>query len=293
MGVRGLPSLLNDAAVPKEDVHSFAGKRLHVDLMGTYFAFIRALYFKLLREEAVKIARQSALGAAFVNVREALRAALHFGPQHDPRLRFIAEALHKKFERCGFDQTPNFTIIHLDGQRPYEKRREHAARAAKDTTSLTKLDACFVQVPQAPQQPQQPQQQQIPRLRKHSIQDIEKKAKNLLPVPHAVLLTVCHFLQEKGWNVHRCDFEADPCIAQHCLAGCQHGAQIYALSNDSDLFVYPYVRELIRPVWNKRNKFEHFNKQAVLRHLQLDDLQMLLVGIVTKNDYNQQFENYG
>ncbi|KAF9945790.1 hypothetical protein BGZ70_003568, partial [Mortierella alpina] len=292
MGVRGLPSLLNDAAVPKEDVHSFAGKRVHVDLMGTYFALIRALYFKLLREEAATLAKQSTLGTTFINVRETLRAVLHFGPQHDPRLRFIAEALHKKFERSGFDRTPNRTFFHLDGQRPYQKRREHAARAAKETTGLTKLDACFVQAPQAPQQPQQ---QQPPRLRKHSIQDIERKAKNLLHVPHAVLLTVCHFLEEKSWNVHHCAFEADPCIAQHCLAACQIGAPVpvYALSNDSDLFVYPYVRELIRPVWNKRNKFQHFNKQAVLRHLQLDDLQLLLVGIVTKNDYNQQFENYG
>ncbi|KAF9560773.1 hypothetical protein EC968_006059 [Mortierella alpina] len=114
----------------------------------------------------------------------------------------------------------------------------------------------------------------------------------------------------------------------------------YALSNDSDLFLYPSVRELIRPVWNKRNKrnkFQHFNNQAVLTQLaqeeqqqallerlksptlkgqsiatrrtariasssislressrlQLDELQLLLVGIVTKNDYNQQFENYG
>ncbi|KAF9966434.1 hypothetical protein BGZ70_002364 [Mortierella alpina] len=133
-GVRGLPSLLNDATVPKEDVHSFAGKRVHVDLMGTYFALIRALYCKLLREEAAKFVRQSALGTAFVNVHEVLRTVLHFGPQHDPRLRFIAEALHKTFERSGFDQTPNYTVIHLDGQRPYEKRREHAARAAKDTT---------------------------------------------------------------------------------------------------------------------------------------------------------------
>ncbi|KAF9270877.1 hypothetical protein BGZ68_004712, partial [Mortierella alpina] len=54
MGVRGVPSLLNDVDVPKEDVHSFSDKTLHVDLMGTYFAFIRALYFKLLQQEAAK-----------------------------------------------------------------------------------------------------------------------------------------------------------------------------------------------------------------------------------------------
>ncbi|KAF9559904.1 hypothetical protein EC968_006408, partial [Mortierella alpina] len=258
--------------------------------MGTYFALIRALYFNFLYQEAAKIARQSALGHVLGTVGDQIRAALRIrNHEHDPRLRFIADTLHKKFETCGFDKA--FTRIHIDGDRPNQKRREHAARDVKNTAALGKLDACFVQNPQAP--PPQQQQQQPPRLRKHNIAAIERMAKNVVHVPRQALLAVCHFLEEKGWRVHLCQFEADPCIARHCYAASQYNTVAYALSNDSDLFVYSSVRELIRPVWNKRNKFQQFNKQAVLTHLQLDDLQLLLVGIVTKNDYNQQFENYG
>ncbi|KAF9920687.1 hypothetical protein BGZ67_001047, partial [Mortierella alpina] len=291
MGVRGLPSLLNDADVPKDDVHSFADKNVHVDLLGTYFALVRALYFKHLQQEAAKIARQSPLNIALATARTNIRAAFNSGrqaQQHDARLRFIAEALHKKFERIGLDQAR--TTIHLDGDRPNEKRHEHAARDAKNTRGLGQLNSLFVQTPQAPQQQQQQQQ---PRLRKHSIEAIERKAKSLVHVPREVLRTVCDFLQEKGWNVHQCLFEADPCIARHCLEHYQLGQQVYALSSDSDLFVYSSVQDLIRPVWNKKNKFQLFNKQKVLRHLRVNDLQLLLVGIVTQNDYNNQFTNYG
>ncbi|CAO3572538.1 unnamed protein product [Mortierella alpina] len=303
MGVRGLPSVLTDAQVLKTDVTSFAGTTVHIDLMGTYFAYIHALYFQHLRKEAARIASQSTIAGSIDHYMERARhyiRALCCGIQTNPsQLRFIADALHKKFQLSGFDQT--LTTIHVDGQRPNEKRREHAARDTKENTALRHLNANFIQpnpqaqqLPQQQPQQQQPQQQQHqqlqpPRLRKFSIAAIEKKAKSIVHVPRAALTTICQLLTNLGWNIHNCAFESDLCIAQSC----QTALLDWALSNDSDLFVYPSVQNLVRPVWGQRNKFQLFVKQTVLRHLQLDNLQMLLIGIVTHNDYNEQFDNYG
>ncbi|KAG0195459.1 hypothetical protein BGX28_001333, partial [Mortierella sp. GBA30] len=84
-----------------------------------------------------------------------------------------------------------------------------------------------------------------------------------------------------------------PCIARNLDVALQGGRQEYALSNDSDLFIYRSVRNLIRPVYGQGNKFQLLNKQQVLQHLQINDLQLLLLGIVTHNDYNMHFKGYG
>ncbi|KAG0195371.1 hypothetical protein BGX28_001556, partial [Mortierella sp. GBA30] len=148
MGVRGVPDLLNDADTPKTNIISFTGKVLHVDFMGTYFAYFRALYFVFLCKEAVRIASESAIartlnqwGGDIVDFINSLNCAGQQRHQLDERFEFIAKALNNKFVKAGFDQKN--TIFHCDGGRAREKQREYARRQARNNTAMNDLNKFF------------------------------------------------------------------------------------------------------------------------------------------------------
>ena len=94
-----------------------------------------------------------------------------------------------------------------------------------------------------------------------------------------------------GWKLCRCDFQADTCIALICQGSPDHCIEV--VSNDSDLLAYESIQRLTMPV-GKHRELTTFEKRNVLSLLKLrSDRHLLLVCILTKNDYFEGISGLG
>ncbi|KAF9560174.1 hypothetical protein EC968_006282 [Mortierella alpina] len=287
MGVVGLPALLNDDDTPKSSFSNFANHTFEVDVMGTFFALLRALYFSCVSRQAADTAKlttpapaqpapaQPASSAAF-NLANLSWSTVTTAPAPAaapiPPYLFIARALDQKLSRIGLSKAT--TRLHFDGARSSEKQHEHQRRQSATAKQMAALDKFFVDG------------QQIP-LRKPNIEAVGRAAKNVIHIPQAVRRAIAGHMQNLGWIVHHYPFESDPCIARMCAP------TSYVLSNDSDLIVYRNIEFVVRQVWGEKNKFQLFRRSQMLAQYQMTSDEWLLLGIVTNNDYNIHFEGNG
>ncbi|KAI8601959.1 hypothetical protein EDD21DRAFT_373158, partial [Dissophora ornata] len=177
MGVRGLLPLLRDHETPQTEVHDFTAQTVHVDVMGTYFAFLRAGYFSALRKQASSMAKHqnaqatsvlstASTGSQLFNLVvmencdyvDATLIRPSTPPQSSttppttpptpqqssavviPYPQFysnIAETLNGKLSRYGL--SPSNATLHFDGMSAREKQKEHSIRSARTTKNLAAL----------------------------------------------------------------------------------------------------------------------------------------------------------
>ncbi|GAB5590856.1 hypothetical protein Unana1_05756 [Umbelopsis nana] len=92
--------------------------------------------------------------------------------------------------------------------------------------------------------------------------------------------------RESGWSINVCEGEADVTIG-----GLQLSEHDVVVSGDSDLFFYPGVHRVLRPM--KRGIFHMYVKPEVLQTLKLTSLQWQCLGIVSGNDYDPNIRGMG
>ncbi|KAG0226138.1 hypothetical protein BGW41_004258, partial [Actinomortierella wolfii] len=93
------------------------------------------------------------------------------------------------------------------------------------------------------------------------------------------------YMQQNGWQIAFCATEADVAIAVDCQP------QDVVVTTDSDLLVYTSVRTVFRPI--RRSRFLVYDKVSVVAAIGLTDRQLLILGIVSKNDYTSNIPRFG
>ncbi|KAF9942517.1 hypothetical protein BGZ65_001269, partial [Modicella reniformis] len=95
-------------------------------------------------------------------------------------------------------------------------------------------------------------------------------------------------MQSKGWDVKFCPTEADVEIASDCQL------DDIVVSRDSDFLICANIATLYRPLGRgEQMKFLLYSKQGVLEVLGLTAQQLLVLGIVSKNDYGSNIPSLG
>ncbi|KAG0348287.1 hypothetical protein BGZ54_004674, partial [Gamsiella multidivaricata] len=93
------------------------------------------------------------------------------------------------------------------------------------------------------------------------------------------------YLQQRGWSVEVCPTEADLKIAQDCLPG------DVVLSRDSDMLLYQHISIIWRPI--SRGRILAYNVPDVLTTLGINRTQLIVLGVVSSNDYNANVPSLG
>ncbi|KAF9159008.1 hypothetical protein BGX21_003433, partial [Mortierella sp. AD011] len=93
------------------------------------------------------------------------------------------------------------------------------------------------------------------------------------------------YMLQKEWNVIVSQTEADLKIASDCNPG------DVVMSRDSDFLIYDKVKTIWRPISGRR--FLVYDLQDVLTTLGLSSVQLTVLGVVSKNDYNSNIPSLG
>ncbi|KAF9370380.1 hypothetical protein CPB97_002780 [Podila verticillata] len=112
--------------------------------------------------------------------------------------------------------------------------------------------------------------------------------KSLYKVPSTIMNDIITGMESLGWNICRCPFQADTCLAQQVSSQ----DDIAIVLGDSDPFVYEQVMELMMPVWRNRKKvYKTFSKVNFLKDSGLPlACHLVLAVILSPNDYFTGFK---
>ena len=296
MGVRGLLSLLREEDVPHTTIYDFSSNTVHLDVLGTYFALIRALFVSALSAEAAKEAKRihssstSATSTASPGVDPInliITDNIQFGypttqptpsPSHQNSQRpflyaafyeKVAKIIDKKLVKLNLSQQS--TTLHFDGLPSAEKQNEHKARNDKRLKNLEDLEKDTTKFRNGA---------------KGGYSILLRRAKNNTTIPQRVLYQIQQEFITLGWNVCTCAYESDVCIASKC------SPQDHVISGDSDLLIYRSVNFLVIPT-GKQKQLELYKKSDVTNTLSISSYQLMLLGILTRNDYNNPIPGMG
>ncbi|KAF8921758.1 hypothetical protein BGZ58_003893, partial [Dissophora ornata] len=93
------------------------------------------------------------------------------------------------------------------------------------------------------------------------------------------------YMHQQGWNIVRCDTEADVAIARDC------GTDDIVVSGDSDMLAYHSVSTLWRPVAN--NVVLVYKPSDICRVLGVFRVQLTALAVVSGNDYGKNIYSLG
>ncbi|KAG9068054.1 hypothetical protein KI688_011646 [Linnemannia hyalina] len=190
-------------------------------------------------------------------------------PLHDPHYErhVLYDILSKAFDK-------ELTIIYVDGSPSEQKRREHRRRNVTLKRALVKLQTKVSGSTRSTKQ-------------------IFRTRKNNYRLPRGSLdQDILPVLIEKSWRIHLCPYQADTCLSRVCQDALDPDSVI-VVTSDSDLIVCEEIRHIMMPV-GKTRELQLFDRTRLLDRLDLTSEQhLLLVCIVTSNDYAKNLPYFG
>ncbi|KAF8907234.1 hypothetical protein BGZ58_006214, partial [Dissophora ornata] len=169
------------------------------------------------------------------------------------------------------------TIIHVDGPRSLEKEAEHKRRDECLQKSLDKL---------------------TPTATKDKLESglglkaVYRICRSAYRLPPEALEQVLGVMENSGWRVCRCVHQSDLCIASHVRRAPDRSA-IRVVTHDSDLLAYEDICSITIPAGISR-EWTTYYKDELLIELDLPSpAHLVLVSIVTGNDYTRGVPYYG
>ncbi|KAI7828892.1 hypothetical protein BC939DRAFT_442192, partial [Gamsiella multidivaricata] len=169
------------------------------------------------------------------------------------------------------------TVLHFDGKASIQKSQERQDRAISLSNRIKALE---VRVDNA--------------IGKNSgsLDPLYKQCRNSYKTSKAALADIRNVLETLEWHICECPFQADTHIAELCQAD-NNKDDLAIITADSDMKVYQGVREITIPV-GKYRELTTYKKADLLESLDLAcDRELLLVSIVTKNDYSKALPWHG
>ncbi|KAI7816717.1 hypothetical protein BC939DRAFT_32985 [Gamsiella multidivaricata] len=89
------------------------------------------------------------------------------------------------------------------------------------------------------------------------------------------------YMQGEGWNIQRCETEADVVIAQDCRF------DDIVVSADSDMLAYPSVSSLWRPI--SKNLILIYKISDICEVLGVSRIQLTALAVASNNDYGKKY----
>jgi 5'-3' exonuclease len=166
------------------------------------------------------------------------------------------------------------TVLHIDGSPSIQKSRE---RRERREVVEKKIDAL---------------EKEVGEVGKKRLASLFSRTKQAYRVPPETIDEIASRLTDLGWQICHCPYQADSHIAS-LVKDAPEKDKIAIVTTDSDLLVYEGVTTVTMPV-GKSRELTTFDKSAVLARLGLEsDFELLLVAILTTNDYSKGLPWYG
>lgn len=135
-------------------------------------------------------------------------------------------------------------------------------------------------------------EKEVEELGKKRLASLFSRTKQAYRVPTETIDAIGSRLTDLGWKICHCKYQADTHIAS-LVRDAPERDKIAIVTTDSDLLVYEGVTTVTMPV-GKARELTTFDKSAVLVQLGLEsDFELLLVAILTTNDYSRALPWYG
>ncbi|KAG0346127.1 hypothetical protein BGZ54_005311, partial [Gamsiella multidivaricata] len=93
------------------------------------------------------------------------------------------------------------------------------------------------------------------------------------------------YMQDEGWNIQRCETEADVVIARDCRS------DDIVVSADSDMLAYPSVSTLWRPI--SKNLILIYKISDICEVLGVSRIQLTALAVASNNDYGKNIYSLG
>lgn len=171
-------------------------------------------------------------------------------------------------------------VLYIDGGPAREKLDTHISRKAARHQALQRADDALINLAHRIASNQ--------RVRKSYFRKINKNLNQGFYWTLEHRMSFNNYMRDKGWTAILCDTEADIAIA----ADYQPGDIV--VSTDSDFLVYTSIETLYRPTGRgQRRQYLVYDKSSVLATLCLTPKQILLLGIVSRNDYGRNIATLG
>lgn len=167
------------------------------------------------------------------------------------------------------------TVIHIDGLPSEQKRAEHQRRNSAVGRTLLKL------------------QEDAKKPNAKPTRSLLRRCKNVYRTPRSVMESeIFPGLISLGWTLHRCQHQADTCLAQVSQQAADPSLLLF-ITRDSDIIVYEGIDTITMPV-GKAHELITVSKESILSHLDLpSDKHFLLACLVTSNDYVRNIPYFG
>ncbi|KAF9217482.1 hypothetical protein BGZ59_003810 [Podila verticillata] len=256
MGTTGLfqrlKALLLDVATYQ--LTDMSGYYIDIDLLGTFYQFLRSLLIQFDGPDAgYKAGRYLGFW---------LRNSLHVGQPGG-----------------------NQVCIHLDGAPCVEKAKASAKRTATYNRHLHRVDQGLAKMER-----QSIAGKWTPQT---TMTTIVKGLTNLYVISDDVKEGIRHGIEASGLQFCQCHTEADLCIARCSSIPLATSLTRAVMSADSDLLIYSAIQVVIRPMPKSRD-FGIYSKDAILQTLHLDSPEhLVLLGTISDNDYVQNIRSLG
>ncbi|KAF9950829.1 hypothetical protein BGZ70_001218 [Mortierella alpina] len=290
MGVTSLAKLIKETDGRLATDLRDPGCQIHLDFLATYYHLLQSRCADILKSTCSRPASStSGLSEDFAQLDPMMpmdRQIQLIVDDHAPEevfichekaiattgYRSVGHLLHRVLGKCLEQET---TVIHVDGDVSEQKRNERQSRAASLTQQLQDIRDT-VDVPSIKNRKQ-----------------IYRRCRNAYRVPRKLLEEeILQVLEDKGWTIHRCPFQADTCIA-NCFQVAQEQDSIRIVTRDSDLMLYEGIPSIIMPI-GKDHALTTFSKEDLLSKLDLpSEKHLVLAGIVTSNDYVKNIKHLG
>jgi hypothetical protein len=193
----------------------------------------------------------------------------------------MARCLHNKFSKT-YNQSRD-TVLHIDGPQTSQKaraRETRKSRSAKDLQEVKDLSEKILKIVAAANttsgSKRRTQRRKLLRLNRK----LKKCWGSARIIDAGMKAGFTAGLEELGWEVCRCQGEADVCIGRRAD---EHPGQVVVASCDSDMLFHG-VKELLRKE-RGADVYTSYSVADVIQRLQVNEAQWVVAGVVTNNDY--------
>lgn len=209
--------------------------------------------------------RVDVLGSFFLTIRNAYTAC-SWDVAHG--------VVERQIEKLG---TKKDMVLYIDGQPAQEKGPTIAQRAKRRQKALESTETRLQEL--------ETRVNDGLRVRKHHFAGVTKGLRSAYYWTADARRAFADYMLEHGWVVVYCPTEADLAIAKACQP------TDIVLSRDSDMLYYASIRTIWRPI--SKGKILVYDVNEVLATLRLNRVQLTVLGLVSRNDYNRNIPSLG
>lgn len=171
-------------------------------------------------------------------------------------------------------------VLYVDGLPAREKANTHAFRESLRQRALEEADRHMQML--------ETRFQDNKRIKKHHITKVSKYLNRSFRWLLDYRRSFCQYMAERGYDIVLCHTEADVRLAADCRE------MDIVVTGDSDLLVYRTIPEVWRPVkQGGLRRFEVYKKSSVLGAVDLSDIKLIALAVVSCNDYNKNIPALG